>query len=204
MSSRRSALDDLRLRHRRRRLVGLRARAPALRQPRCHGRADRGGWCGRPSRTSPTRSSTSSCGGRTSTGSTSRCRRRSWAVACSRCRAVAFSAARAASTGWSTCAARRATSTAGRRVGAPAGTGRRCGRPTRTWKRLLRPAVLGDNNPLSEILIEAAVEVGLPRSARRSTRERSTASAGIARTSPTDGGTARTRRSSRPSRAAPT
>ena len=30
---------------------------------------------------------------------------------------------------------------------------------------LLRPAVLGNNNELSEILIEAAVEVGLPRSA---------------------------------------
>jgi len=65
---------------------------------------------------------------------------------------------------------------------------------------LLQPAVLADNNPLSEVFVEAALQAGFSRSAT-SMGARSTAPAGTARASRRDAATAPTRRSSRRSSA---
>ena len=78
------------------------------------------------------------------------------------CRAAACSAGRAASTGWSTCAARAATTTPGRRPAARAGTGRACGGASRRWRSCSCRPCSADHNPLSEVFLAAAVEAGMP------------------------------------------
>ena len=103
------------------------------------------------------------------------------------CRAAACSAGRARSTGWCTCAGRAATTTPGPTPAARAGTGRACSRRSRTWRPSSSPPSCADHNPLSDVFIAAAAEVGYA-STRPSTPGRSTVSAGIAHRSRTGAG----------------
>ena len=71
-----------------------------------------------------------------------------------------------------------------------------CARGVRGAGAWLRPAVLEPHNPLTEAMVEAAIEAGFPAT-RRSTAARSTVPVGTSRRSPTASASTPTARSSR-------